>query len=235
MAPTLKCCNCDRQGPPSAFVLLRTRAECPRCRAQAFVVPAMVVGVEPTVMDGYENVTALYHNAALINGPADVQAAKDDLRPYFAQTAQATGECGQDADSLSAYWSVLYNEWRTFDASRPSYITASQDMTHATQLRLRLRAYQEQLSTLCPSAGLLLVPPPSPSLVDKIAQAGQQAASGVQKSAESYATAVKVALVVGGIVAVYAVYKTMQGVSSTAKMALESPEKVAKLAKLAAL
>jgi hypothetical protein len=228
-SPTLKCCNCDRQGPPSAFVLLRDRAECPRCRAQAFVVPMAMVGADPSVQTGYEAVTAYYHNASLISGPADVQAAKDALRPYFAQTAQATAECGSDASSLSAFWTALYGEWQAFDRKRPSYLDASSDMSHATQLRMRLRAYQEQLLAACPSAQLVLAPPPDATLVDKLTRAGQEAASGVKQTADSYATAVKVALVVGGAVALYAVYKTMKNVGATTKLVLDNPDKFAKI------
>lgn len=223
-SPMLKCCNCDRQGPPSAFVLLRDRAECPRCRCQAFVAPATVVGVDPNLLDGYDAVTAYYHNAALIEGPADVRAAKDDLRPYFAQTAQATSDCGDDAAPLLPYWSALYGEWRAFDAERASYLTAAADMTRATQLRVRLRAYQEQLLAACPSATVMLVPPPDGSLVDKLTKAGQNAAAGAKQTADNYAMALKVALVVGGVVAVYAVYKTMKNVGETTKLVASRPE-----------
>lgn len=220
---TLKCCNCDRQGPPSAFVLLRNRAECPRCRAQAFVVAAAVVGADPNVQAGYENVTAVYQNAALVNGPADVQAAKDDLRPYFAQTAKATDDCGSDAEPLSAYWSALYGEWRAFEAKRPSYFDASSDMHHATRLRMRLRAYQSELLSACPDASVVLVPPPDATLVERLTRSGQDAAASVKDAASSYASTVKVVLVVGGIVAIYAVYKTMKNVQATTKSVLDMP------------
>lgn len=242
---TLQCCNCARSGPPSAFALKADCAFCPKCRCRAY--PARALGYEPQSLTGgsvdpflaagYESANAMSQNqnASLLIFAADVQVAKDDLRPYFTQTQAAVASASPPASpALQGFWPGLYSEWLAFDGSRTSMLSASDDVAHATRLRLALRAFQEKLLAEIPSVPLVLVPLPSPGLLDKLQAAAEGVAAKTKQSADDFNTTFRLVALVGGALAAWMIYRNFKMVEKigpqAAKLLADHPEVAAKLA-----
>lgn len=242
---TLQCCNCGRFGAPSDFALRDDCAFCPKCRSRAYLVAptaseaqSLTAGayLDPSIASGYEAANAMSQNAALINSAADVQAAKDDLRPYFTQTQAAVARSSPPVSpTLQGFWPGFYSEWLALDGSRPTVFSCSEDIAHITRMRIALRAFHEKLLAENPSAPIVIVPLPSPGLLDRLQTAAESAMDKTKKSADDFNTTFRIVVIAGGVLAGYMIYRSLRVVETVApqviKIAADNPQ----LAKMALL
>jgi hypothetical protein len=193
--------------------------------------PQQFVGYDPIVMDGYDNVTAVYQNTSLITGPGDVQAEKDLLLPYVQETDAAVAACAENIPAGSrAFWAQWVANWKKFYATKSTIFSASDDLQRVRSLRADLNRFRQQIATYCPDAGLqTAAPDPNPTVFSTIAKAEQDLLNRADKAAKDFNTTARVAIVVGGILVGWLIYAQWKAAQVLGPHVLKNLDKLALL------
>lgn len=205
----LVCSNCQRT--LRGFVETPHGPRCVFCRGMLQTEQSHVVGaLDPTVLDGYDNVTAVYQNTSLVSLPGDVRTEKDALVPYVQQTIAAVRQGGADVPpSLRAWWATWLAGWNTFYPQKSTIFSASGDSDRVKQMRKELADFQVKLLASCPDVGPLGVPSDS-SLLGTISQAEKDLVKRADDAAKTFNTTVRIVTVVGGVLVAFFLYQQVK-------------------------
>lgn len=206
----MRCTNCGRNASGGQYVGSNLGPRCMFCRGPlvAQQPQQQYVGYDPTVMDGYENVTAVYQDTSLVTGPGDVQTEKDFLMPYFQQMDTAVRACAQQIPAASrSYWAGLAANWRKFYGTKSTVFSASEDLTTTKRFQAQLTAFQAQIAPYCPDASTITVPTPDQGAIANATQTAKDLIAKADKAAADFNTTARVALVVGGVLVGWFIYR----------------------------